>query len=977
MTGISKKTMLLVSAFALIAVTLVFFASPPLSFAADGDPPQAAAPAPAAATPVRDTPSVGTLVAAALETVGYVSQARVLRDLANLLERLGALIYVCCIFTAILSVTVSGRYELGLWLLMGPPLFFFLIKPSVSSAGAEWQFGAFRDQKAQRASLLQGSGVTLSENDKVSWFFHGFNVLVSDTVQQLVKLITDDSVKRQMLFMTRQQVMDDLFSTEIDKPDLEGLAAITSAHCWRELNAARIIGASRREPGVITTPEYNRAVEEYCSDYVEGKNRVYLAPGPARSYVVDLLKLDENNENTEKLFNNLKCSQLWEWLERGVQKRAREALAHAENARINPQAPQSIFDKIVKDIDEKLQSPNEIGQTAAAAPVPCPGGTGITAPAPNDARSRIHMMLAAMMLRKVLSNDPRGHMISQFAEHSGIQLQPLDYRNHMSREASYEVVRRFNLDRNAEATRFEAFTIAMTLPYIQGVGLYLLATLFPFFALMVIIPGQASSFFMWCALWIWLKSWDVGWALVMVADELMWSVMPHSSFFRVDGTANEPTSVFEAAFDGDYGYSLATYYMLLSAMITAVPIISANAVLGTKKQIAGFFVDGFKSMASAMSAHVSDQMIPEQLQYFDRRREYALTQRSASLMVDQQLDMLISRDMYSGGADLRRTFLSGQSKAAEVDAKLQEFATTVASMVKQNFAGLQGDEFKAAAIKEQAQNKLAEIKRQYEQNQHHIDLIESKEPHNKFTDLMHADVIDRDSKGNVVGHHELGMVGALIEVARQSDINIRENVTVIKRNLGVKDGSFEEKMLTAGAMPEFADDRFRDPRLRNYDLKGRLPRELNELRGEIEHLESMSDYYKGIAETMGWGTAAGGSIASFAGPGGMLLTLRAARETDAIYQSGLSHARLASAMRADYIERVGKWGYFAAGNDEQFIRNDSIRGGISNRGEWFTSPDAPVDVLAGAEMRALQAEQSANLITGRALGNVFMNFLVK
>lgn len=548
----------------------------------------------------------------------------------------------------------------------------------------------------------------------------------------------------------------------------------------------------------------------------------------------------------------------------------------------------------------------------------------------------------------------------------------------MSRESAYEVVRRFNLDRNAEATRFEAFTLAMTLPYIQGVGLYLLATLFPFFSLLVIIPGQASSFFMWCALWIWLKSWDIGWALVMVADELMWSVMPHSSFFRADGTANEPISVFEGAFDGDYGYNLATYYMLLAAMITAVPIISANAVLGTKKQIAGFFVEGLKSMGSAMSAHVSDQMIPEQLQYFDRRREYALTQSAASLMIDQQLDQLISRDLYSGDGDIRQMFMAGQGKVADIDKALHEFAVQTHSLVAGKFAGLTGSEFDVKTIEAQAHAKLQAIQDQYQQDKTHIAAISGQEPHSKFSDLMHAHVRKVGADGQV-REEELGLVGALVEVSRQSDINITENINVIRKNLKVEAGSYEDRLLSGTAGPDFVDqktrDKFMDPRLKTYD--SRLPRQLNELRGEIEHLESQSDYYKGIASMMGGATLAGGTVVSFAGPGGVLLTLKSARETDAVFQMGLSHARLASGMRADYIERVGKWGYFAAGTNEQFIINDAIRAGISNRGEWFTSPDAPVSLLAEAEQRAVKAEQAANEITGRALGNVFMNFLVK
>lgn len=923
--------------------------------------------------PAKRNAGVGTLVAAAMETAGYVSQAQVLSDLATMLERLGALIYVCCIFAALLSVAISGRYDLGLWLLMGPPLFFFLIKPSVSSGGAEWQFGAFKD-RGERQHILDGANVQLSGDAKVSFFFHGFNVLVSDTVQQLIKVITKDSVRQQMLFMARQQVMDDLFSTKVDKPDLEALVAATGSQCWRELNAARVLGVGRRDPRVRASPEYQRALQDYCELFIEGKNRVYLAPGPARDYVVDQLQMESRSGDPDFFFSNLRCTQLWDWVREGVEKRAALAKANALNERLDPQAPEEIYNRVQADIVNKLKSPDKPDQEAPQDVLECPSGAsaGTAFTAPTDDGTKLQLMLSAWMLRKQFADDPRGGMISQFAEHSGIELQPLNYHNAHSQEAAYEIVRRFRLDRLAEVTRFEAFSLAMTLPYVQGIGLYLLGTLFPFFALFVLMPGQAGSFFMWCALWVWLKSWDVGWALVMVADELLWSVMPHSSFFRLGPNGGDPITIFEAAFDGDYGYNLATYYMLVAAMISAVPIISANAVLGSKKAIAGLFVDGLKSMGSQLSTHVGDMIGPEQLEYVDQRREYSPVQNAARKLVREQISMLYSHKMYDGAGGTNQAFLDSLSTVAGLDRVAQETAIGLRTTLAASFPQLQGKDFDLDGLKAQARQELEAIRDGHSTIVANNATMSEHTSHNKFLDLANSFVMDSNGK-----RRQLGFAGAMVEVARQSGMDLRELREMAKRQWGIEDGDYNALFGDGSKALKFAAgyEHLEDPRTRNYDPRGELPLEIALERRAAEHQESMADYYKGMSELMRGAGVAGSVLGAGTFPGlGKMAFTGGLGSAEAVYQMGLSYERTASSIRADYLQRVANEFYFQGGASQEWLFYEQIRAGISLREEWWNVPDAPADNRAGAEMRVKRLEGEAMNITGKGAGNIFRNF---
>jgi hypothetical protein len=174
----------------------------------------------------------------------------------------------------------------------------------------------------------------------------------------------------------------------------------------------------------------------------------------------------------------------------------------------------------------------------------------------------------------------------------------------------------------ATAQKYEAFTFAMLLPYLQGTLLYVLALTFPFFALMILVPGKAGSFFMWMAGWLWLKSWDLGWAFVMVIDDVLWNLMPHSSVYDPHRDPNHgPASIFESAFNGDMSYSLTGYYSILGVLMTAVPLITGRIILGGKFAIGGALIKGLSGLAQSLGGAASDWVAVGQVYKMDALKE--------------------------------------------------------------------------------------------------------------------------------------------------------------------------------------------------------------------------------------------------------------------------------------------------------------------------------------------------------------------
>src|SRR5690606_25641963 len=73
------------------------------------------------------------------------------------------------------------------------------------------------------------------------------------------------------------------------------------------------------------------------------------------------------------------------------------------------------------------------------------------------------------------------------------------------------------------------YSFALNLPYYQGLLLYILAIAYPFFALVVLIPGKAANFLFLPLAWLWVKSWDVGFAAIFVLERVMYNLLPNWS----------------------------------------------------------------------------------------------------------------------------------------------------------------------------------------------------------------------------------------------------------------------------------------------------------------------------------------------------------------------------------------------------------------------------------------------------------------
>ena len=184
----------------------------------------------------------------------------------------------------------------------------------------------------------------------------------------------------------------------------------------------------------------------------------------------------------------------------------------------------------------------------------------------------------------------------------------------------------------AEKTRL--MTTASNLPYYQGLLLFFLSVAFPFFAMLLLVPGKHAGFLMWFVLWMWVKSWDVGMAIVMQIDDVLFSMMSVNKA-DIQGALNVESiqAQFEVAMAAlriqDPSFQMTTYYNIIAACLTAIPIVSSQLILGSLSGGAGVISQGMKMMSedlSGGSAKAHSQMAVSNLRH--QMQDIAMT-RSA------------------------------------------------------------------------------------------------------------------------------------------------------------------------------------------------------------------------------------------------------------------------------------------------------------------------------------------------------------
>ena len=570
----------------------------------------------------------GTLVAAGLESAGYVGQSLILSDLSTLLIALSVLVFIVVAGQTFFNLLVEGNFRQALKLIAFPLVVTFCLTTKVESGGVEWQFGGSQTDQTQLKKFVKDK-----IKAQVSLPFELFNRFVSGISQTAIGLILKNPVSSTVLFSARQQILDSVLNSEIISSGLRSLVVEgLQGKCAEWMDASRKVARGNRDPVYQGTSDYLNAISSYNENYTKASVRLQTN-GPAYTYVVDLLTSFNSSdtarteadgfvtsmcEGTNGVLNPdlssnrpvvdgpVSCAQIWCWSGLGLVSEARAALDDAVNNTVgksdayNALAPESkaiFLQEILTDIAKKVSPDAENGLGFDNDPATLP------------------IVIAGFLLKKQLGKDPQVSLYSEFAESSGVTdgSQSETGMNGSDRATLREQQSEYSLTTNAA---HQTLSLAYSLPYVQGVILFSLALLFPFFVIACCVMKDGSGILFWAGAWVWAKSWDVGWAVVMLVDQLLWELMPHTSvYIPVSKGLNSPITVLESAFDTDPTYSLSTYYLIIGMLLLSIPTITGQIFLRGSQGLSQILLGGVQQRVSQPSAAIEQEKEATRLNY--------------------------------------------------------------------------------------------------------------------------------------------------------------------------------------------------------------------------------------------------------------------------------------------------------------------------------------------------------------------------
>lgn len=206
----------------------------------------------------------------------------------------------------------------------------------------------------------------------------------------------------------------------------------------------------------------------------------------------------------------------------------------------------------------------------------------------------LYRIIARYLLRNEMDQNTISAFVQDFSNRAN------EFRTIQSPAQSDLAITERARNNNREwSERTRMISTASKLPYYQGLGLFILAVTFPFFCMLLILPGKHAGFLLWFLLWFWLKSWDIGFAVVMLLDDVLLSI-----FSKANPKAPLDPNVFgiiDSLRATDPTFHLTAYYTILAIALGAIPIISSQLIMGSLQAGAGLISAGM-TMKDALVA---------------------------------------------------------------------------------------------------------------------------------------------------------------------------------------------------------------------------------------------------------------------------------------------------------------------------------------------------------------------------------------
>ena len=497
---------------------------------------------------------VSHIVAAAIETKGLIDQGKILKNLGTLNE-LAGLFYLFAFALAVGAVAVFGNYRQGVYFLLGPVFYTFMVTQTVETNGVRAVVGNYEIPNSRgRQSKFLKAAKTISPEEgttaRISLFFAAFDGIVSEVIQQVNSMLLDTNNREHLKIEGRERVLAYVLMTTPTSSVIPKMIVRHQSECTHVMNEFFSAGKDKKK-NVFKRERSQADVEKEKALAEESWGEAKISLGSAdtemKAFMIGMAKtpgfpqsIGITDENQEVI---LTCKQMWGIIAATLLQVADKALdpdyyrGSKESDDFQPKKQE------YADVKESIEAPYK----------------GISA----------DKLLAAQIYKNVLTQTTHSALNSQLFSNSPFNGK--EFHTAYSKIPGAE----------ARGAYFGLRYFATSVPYIQGLLLYLLSIAFPFFAVLLVMPGKAQSFFMWCSLWVWVKSWDVGFALVLVIRDLLWHMLKYrQNTFDNTLDLNDPFSVYGVILNNDPLATTNTYWEIAFALTAMVPLLTAHFCLG-------------------------------------------------------------------------------------------------------------------------------------------------------------------------------------------------------------------------------------------------------------------------------------------------------------------------------------------------------------------------------------------------------------
>ena len=526
--------------------------------------------------------SVGSLIGAAMESAGHMAQSQMLDLIAKPFGTdITALLYLIGIFGALFTLASGGSYRFTKWLLVGPAIFYFLVDNRRPSDGAEWRFGdRIHDMgkvfKADNGILQAGAGG--GNAGQVSHFFLVWDRLVSDIIQELIKLLELTQDKSDLDFIART----DRYMSALGQPSRDPyLTAVL--HLALNNKCAKFYALKRVAQDPDVSPDRQQYANEQLRAMGEDVARFNLKEHhELQKWVSAVLKEKANAYQGE-----LSCQQVWEL---GVDLTKVVAAEQYIEELVNFNRPSELFpDEVRQRLLVKFGMRVENGKVIKDDSV--------------GEEERMQLLINELTARIIVRE------LSSLKQHMAA-LQMDDHPQMAYGEAGQkfdqETGRAIRSISYADEFQYKGELIAagLAMPHLQGMALYFLAMTFPFFAMVTVLPGRHKAVLTWMGLWLWVKLWDFGFAVVMMIDKMLYALLPHGPPME-NNDLLDPGKAMNIVFQVDPVYSAHTYYNLLACCMFAIPVVTGFLVSKGGNEVVAALSEGFREFPTMFGNSLS------------------------------------------------------------------------------------------------------------------------------------------------------------------------------------------------------------------------------------------------------------------------------------------------------------------------------------------------------------------------------------